>query len=943
MIGVSDKTFGAGTSVEVLYLNGNRETVALYPEVPFVVFGLTLHNGGKEPVVLNHVPTISAKVDLGLTPVRMKTLGTGGLLLPQDNTGSYVFLAVADPENRRGIVGGWLTHDRGSGVVFSPIKDGEVRLNAQLDYGRLLIQPGADAEAEKFALGYFDDVRAGLETYADEIARVYKIKLPKQPSGFCTWYTEKFARASDEVHLAELSAQAGRDLKPFGFDFVQIDDGWQLGENPRKNGPRKNFTAHDPKGAYPSGMKSIADKIKADGLQPGIWFLPFAGTWDDSYFAEHQDWFAKGPDGKPYDTAWGGTCLDMTNAGAREHLRKIVQRIAHEWGYTVFKMDGFWTGSATKQVYVNNEYRDDKMGETTFSDPNVTNVEALRSGVKLIRETAGPGVYLLGCCVSQNMRSFGGSFGLLDGMRIGPDTSGRIGAIQGSRLWFLNGRVWHNDPDCVYVRKQIPVEEARLNASWAAIAGQLFYDSDWMPDLPSDRLDILKRCMPAHGLFSRPVDVLEKQPARLWLLTDSRGTVRRDVVALYNWVSGNACVTYPLAKIGLPPAAEYVGFDFWANKFVPPFKDQIRADFSGEGCRILSIRPVSAVPQLISTSLHLTQGMVDVLDEKWYPATKTLSGISHLVGNDSYELRVVVPAGIKSWMAKSVEVSMADVDSKVTATVRQDGPRIRARIESPSARDVHWQMRFEESPVNPGTPKPIANLKAQPVYHFVKLEWEESGADSYRITRNDGVTYEVHEPGFVDSSVDHGKKYQYTVSTVAWDGSASSPATVETQTPDVLAPPSTEKPDIYLGDLQPVSVKLDRGKLSVDKNFGGKPLILNRKTYARGIGLYANAEVKYAIPAGATRFVAQVGIDDSQLSIPEASVVFQVYGDVKEMGEPPVLLGKSPELSSKTIRNWAFNVEINSRYKELKIVVLGAGAGNKGDMADLVDAGFLKK
>ena len=57
-------------------------------------------------------------------------------------------------------------------------------------------------------------------------------------------------------------------------------------------------------------------------------------------------------------------------------------------------------------------------------DPDKTNIEAFRSGLKLVREAAGKDVFLLGCCASQNMRSYGGAFGLVDAMRVGPDNGG---------------------------------------------------------------------------------------------------------------------------------------------------------------------------------------------------------------------------------------------------------------------------------------------------------------------------------------------------------------------------------------------------------------------------------------------------------------------------------------------------------------------------------------
>jgi hypothetical protein len=455
-------------------------------------------------------------------------------------------------------------------------------------------------------------------------------------------------------------------------------------------------------------MQAAAAGINKLGLTPGIWFMPFAGSYMDPAFKDHQEWFVKNLKGEPYETRWGGTSLDMTQPGAREYLRGIADRMSHQWGYKLFKLDGFWTGSATKQIYPNNGYKEDGIGDAKFSNPDKTNIDALRDGVKLIRQAAGPDVFLLGCCVSQNMRSFGGSFGLLDGMRVGPDTgAGRIGAVQASRLWFLNGRVWWNDPDCVSVRAATSLEQARLNATFTAMAGDIFYNSDWMPDFPAERLDILRRCMPAHGLPSRPVDVLENHLARIWHLADTRGPQRRDVVALYNWSKGPATISCATDRIGLPDAAAYVGFDFWNNKFIPPFERTLNAELPpGQSCRVLAIRPVSDHPQLLSTSRHITQGMVDVTSEAWNPDTRTLAGTSRVVAGDPYELRIVVPVRDKSWIAKTATAATNDTASDIKVQFNQSGPNIRARFTSASSEDVKWTVLFEPAKVEAGAATP---------------------------------------------------------------------------------------------------------------------------------------------------------------------------------------------------------------------------------------------
>lgn len=698
VVSVNHQKLGSGQALDIAYPNGSRDRIALYPNLEFVLFTSTLHNGTSTLMVLNKVQMFTAAMDVGRSPNDLRVSGSrGNLPAPgSDTDGSFAFLALVDPASRRGAVGGWITHDRGSGVVFTPVSADrkQAYMKPRIDYGRLQIKPGADATTETFALGWFGDARLGLESYADTIRRVYDIRLPKPRVGLCTWYMEKNNFSCTEAELPKLRDVAARELKPFGFDFIQIDDGWQAGES-HNSGPRKQFLNVNT-GAYPGGMKAAANSVKAAGLTPGIWFMPFAGESKDPYFAQHQDWFVKkAADGKPYDTYWGGTCMDMSCAPARGYLRSIVDQLANTWGYAFFKMDGLYTGCGTNITNGNPYF--DNLGDGVLADPDKTHIEAYRDGLRLIRDTAGPNVFLLGCTIAQNMRSFGGAFGLVDAMRIGPDTGGEMGAAPGSRLWFLNGRVWWNDPDCVIVRPDKgSLAWARRNATWAAISGQLFYVSDWLADLPAERMELLKRCMPSHGLTTaRPVDIFDTWMPQVWLLTDTRQAVRRDVVALYRWWGETGPFSMATERIGLPPAPEYVGFDFWENKFLPPFTDVLSVVLEKDSCCCIAVRPSSTVPQLISTSRHVTQGTVDVTDERWDAATKTLAGVSAVVGNDPYELRIVMPGG-GTWQPTGVVLSTEDVQAGVTSSMINDGANLRVTLNCAASRSVRWSVRFTE-------------------------------------------------------------------------------------------------------------------------------------------------------------------------------------------------------------------------------------------------------
>jgi len=689
---VTDSVFGSGQMMDITRTNGNHDTIRLFPGLPFALFQTTLTNGASDAVVSNRIPILSVQLDLGLPVKDLVTLGTGGLLKPgAANSGSYIWLAVADPQRRNGVVSGWITVDRGSGVIFNSA-DSRVQLDARLDYGRLRILPGQTVPLETFAIGYFDDARLGLETWADTVARIYQIHLPPQPVGYCTWYSNPNGGSSDEVHFAEWADSAVTNLAPFGFSFMQIDDHWQAGNS--TNGPKRDFTTNNPI-FYPSGMKKAADYVKGKGFTPGLWFLPFSGTYYDGIFTNHLDWFVHTTNGAPYKTAWGGTCLDMTYGPAREYVSNVVSRIAHDWGFDYFKLDALSTGAGVTPEYPTSFYKEDGMGDGVFSNPDKPNVEVFRDGLKLVRQAAGPDVFILGCNTPQNMRSYGGAFGLVNAMRIGPDNgaswpSSLRGPTFGSRHYFLHGRIWYNDPDPVYVRPSVPLNQSQLICSWVTISGQLNTDSEWLPELPADRIDLLKRTMPSHGLLPRPVDLFEHDPPRIWLLTDTRHPPRRDVIALYNW-STNETQTFdlPLSYIGLP-GTNYVGFEFWSNALVPEINGSLHATVPPLSCQVIAVRPKSSVPELVSTSRHITQGIVDVSAENW-DGTNTLSGASQVVGGDPYELRIYCPNGFH---AQAATVSAADQALDVNILYRQDGDVARVLVQSPTSRTVEWSVNF---------------------------------------------------------------------------------------------------------------------------------------------------------------------------------------------------------------------------------------------------------
>lgn len=699
----SDAVFGRGKRIVVRVADG-EDSLELYDGLPFVLVRGLRHNGGTDPLDITNYPAARFDVDLEKSASELKTVGTGGLLAPDKNPGSYLFLTCADPVTRRGVVAGWITEDRGSGVVFSDVKNGKVSFAARMDYGHLRIPSGQSAALETLAIGVFEDARIGEELYADAIRKQYHIRLRPPSAVYCSWYSEKHGQAGDEKLTVEIAKFAAKELKDFGFGVVQIDDEWQDGQH--YNGPRRGFERVRPDGPYAHGIAPVAAEVEKAGLQFGLWWLPFGRNFQDPAYKDRQEWFVKRLDGKPYDTDWGGTCLDLTNPEVQAHLADI-SRAMRSWGVTYYKMDGLWTGEACAQQYVNDGYKEDHFGDTLpFHDPLVSNVEAYRSGLKLIRKNAGPDVFFSGCCVAQNMRELA-AIGLVDSMRIGPDYNAdgkgtETGPIRGSRLYFLNGRVWWNDPDPSVVRGSsssmgahaVSLEQARLSASWVSLTGQFFLISDWIPDLSPDRLEVLKRTMSHHNAVARPVDYFDNFLPTTWIVTDTNSTTRRDVIGVFNQEDSVLNANYSCEQLGLDPEKTYDAFDYWDNAPLQPFRGRFAASVPPHSCRVIAVRADEGRPMLLSTSRHVTQGMIDVTGEKWKGGK--LSGVSEAIGGDPYELRIVTPATAGgAW--KVVSASVSEEDSAVGASISKaaESGIARVTIRSPVNRAVKWTAKCE--------------------------------------------------------------------------------------------------------------------------------------------------------------------------------------------------------------------------------------------------------
>ncbi len=953
----TDPVFGAGRRIVVARTGGGEIALEVYPHLPFALVREEMKNGGTTQADIEKAVPATFTLDLGKPAAELKTLGTGGLLEADKNPGSYLFLTCADPATREGVVTGWLTEDRGCGVVFSSVTgkdaDASVEFKAQIDYGHLRIPAGQSAKLETLAIGHFNDARLGEEAYADAVKKQYDIKLRKPDAVYMTWYAEGPGGRSgpgSEKNTIEISKFIAKELKPFGMGTLQIDGDWEDG--PQMGGPATEFDRARPTGPYPHGFGTSAQAMQKDGIAFGLWWLPFGRNHMDPKYKDKQDWFFKRHNGHPVrQQSFGGSCLDSTNPAVQAHLEGLA-RTMRNWGVTYFKMDGLSTGLGVNHVYINDGYKNDGFSDCLPPyDPTSTQVAAMRLGLKTIRKGAGDDVFFSGCALSQNMRIMAGSIGLVDSMRVGPDFNHdgqglRTGPLRASRFYFMNGRIWWNDPDPSKVRTSnerveadggctgaVTLEQARLTTSYAALSGQFFLVSDWLPQLPQERLDILKRTMSHQDGVARPVDTFDRALPNTWLTTDDKSGVKRAVIGVFNFDRTPLAVSETLAKIGLDPAKTYHAFDFWENAPVADLKDAFAAKLKPAACRVISVREVEDHPVLISTSRHVSSGILEVKQESW--ADNALSGVSETVANDPYELRIVgLRDGGKQWTPTDASVSDEDQAAGVKIAQTMEAGLLRVTFTSPTVREVKWRVKFNPGELRPEKLESVKATAAKGPYDPIVLTWE-SNAPFHTITR-DGAVIATGQFGqsYSDAKASRGKTHTYAV---AVDGGQALP-TEPVLMPNFAPPPPL--PDVKVDGLKPLSVQNGWGSVQPGKCIDGGTLTVAGKVCADGLGLHAPADVVYARQPEWKRFVAHLGLNERQRGPATTTVVCKVVSE-NTAGEKKVL-ATSPLMRFDGVEQFPVDAALPDDCAKVHLLVEDGGDGNNADHANWGNAGFMK-
>jgi hypothetical protein len=348
-----------------------------------------------------------------------------------------------------------------------------------------------------------------------------------------------------------------------------------------------------------------------------------------------------------------------------------------EWGYDYVKIDGQWVTYTIMREHA-----------AQLHDPTQNPSDVYRAGLAQMKQSMGPSRFLLNC------GSRFDSTGLCEGIRIGQDVSPSAGwkgienALLYTKEWlFANTYAFYTDPDVVGVRETLTQAQAQAWADFVGITGQLLMTSDIMYKLPPSRLEILRRIYPVADIHPMELYPIPRETPPIWNVKVNLPDVGTwDVAALFNWSESSASkIHLSPSKLGLEEGV-YLAIDGREGKLLHHGRDGFDVKLEPTSSRIVSLWKVEGRPQFVGTNRHLTQGAVDVESLRWDESTLSLSGVSHVVQNDSYRVRFYVPEGFRV----------------LTEGVTQKEQLAELVIQREQSERVEWRVQFARLTSNPG-------------------------------------------------------------------------------------------------------------------------------------------------------------------------------------------------------------------------------------------------
>ncbi len=496
-------------------------------------------------------------------------------------------------------------------------------------YNEYLLRKGATISSGPIAFIFDKDPNTTLEKWADYFHDFNDVKLNSNlPIGWSSW-PDLYYNIDEVKMLRVCDFIVDQHLPDFGFDMIQIDDGFQ-----------EKYGDWEGNLYFPHGMKWLADEIKKRGLRPGIWLAPYAFSINTDEALNHKDWMFhyKEVDSAqtiPYYLGIPVYCMDVSIPESQDWLDSMYSTISNDWGYEMIKLDFI-----LHSVAEGNQ----------FADRYMTKAEAYRKGLMISKNALGEDGYLLECGIMT-------AAGVTDGWRTNRDIEAAWNELtmehgtgySTPKHYYMNGKLFNTDADHLVVREDrgLTLDQARVLATNVAMGGSQVLAGDEFYKLPDERLQIIKSVIPPYGKPARSVDLFEVNQPAINSLHIKNGFEDWWVISVTNWTDESQEKSIDLIKAGLDKDQKYLAYEFWEQDFIGEVSNELMLNLKPTSSKVIAFRKKLNRPQIIGTDRHILQGAVELENVEWDPKTKQISGRLLGAREHVFNVMVHVPIGFE--------------------------------------------------------------------------------------------------------------------------------------------------------------------------------------------------------------------------------------------------------------------------------------------------------
>ena len=705
------------------------QVFTLYANHSAVVLQCGVRNTSKQPVRIKELMVMdNAAAWPDVTPEEPKTLdGMAGwdhfqetkTRVGDGNTRwSYnnLLYTFTHKGTRHSLVFGGLVY-RDFATVAS-INDGVVQLRSEDPVGRKVDAGQLYMPEDRFYLdGGQSDPFTAMETYGNAVATAndVQVKAYTFPT-VCAWYAFGYFHGKGGTFYAQ-NPDAGNNT-PTCVEEIDIA---------RKAG-FLNYA--------PVAIRLVPDKYLGDTEQ---------GWWDDAHWEHFGHYKA------PYETSEkycqavlerGGLPFTYFQTGLpsddyakafpghmmRNDISDLNRLHMHHVPYVTFDytdkgfqqhLDTVWgnLGKAGLKGVMFDYPETAWRREGGFEDETISCAAAYRKVFEIARKGLGPDAYLhernLGWPNRSNSDGTKRGTANGDGVPI-PVLDNCVGLVNSQRVmgdtvdfkpeqvtrcglrWYKCRTLYAYDMDAKAVSPDREERRAMVTMAYV-VSGRLLLGTSFANMSPEMVHDLARTFpYPTQRKSARPIDLLLREVPMVY---DFDVTDDWHQLCLYNGesTSNAAIVKVPFSgdradgALGLAPDAEYYLYDFWNDIYPGKLKGThtLQQKLRGGEARMLSIHKAQDAPQFISTSRHVMQGYLDLVERpSWNAEERTLKGVSAVAVNDPYEL--VFACNGRTPVSVTASTGTAALGWKD----KKNGIAV-ITLEATENADVEWRVLFE--------------------------------------------------------------------------------------------------------------------------------------------------------------------------------------------------------------------------------------------------------